>query len=96
MGTPLEDVVGNNYKALVRFFVAAGAIITVVLMSAERARAFVNEQVDNKVKTLDAQVTSQSTKIERMDQRLGSVHDDVTEIKAQVGAIKLMLEHKEK
>lgn len=96
MASPVEEVVGPTYKPFIRFAIAAGAIFTVISISSDRAKAFVDERVETRVKVLDNSVADQGRRIERMESKLDAVHDDVTEIKASIGVVKSMLRQKEK
>lgn len=96
MSHPVEDVVGGPYKPMIRFIIAFIAIITVLMLSSDRAKAFVDERVESKVRALDVKVEAQSAKIEKLDDKLSKVQDDVTEIKTEVSTIKTMLRHRER
>lgn len=88
MPSPVEDIVGQPYKPLIRFFVAATAIISVVMVSSDRAKGFVDERVQNKTQALETTVAGQKAQVEKMDTRLQAVQEDVAVIKEQVQQIR--------
>ena len=88
MAHPVEEVVGNPYKPMVRFVIAAAAIITVVMVSSDRAKGFVDERISQKTQVIEATAQVNSDKIEKMDTRLQGVQEDVAVIKEQVSQIR--------
>lgn len=94
MSSALEDAVAPPYRSVVRTMGIFAAAIGGFFVAQDRAANFVDERVRVKTAAADKVMEMQVQRLEKLDVRLDELRLQMREIKAEVGAIRGMMEQR--